>query len=47
MDIVLSKVKSVDIRDFVENKNYKVTLTPTSLVNVGFFKKKYKSASPL
>ncbi len=42
MDIVLSKVKSVDIRDFVENKNYKVTLTPTSLVNFGFFKRKYR-----
>lgn len=42
MDIVLSKIKSVDIRDFVENKNYKVTLTPTSLVNFGLFKKKYR-----
>ena len=36
------ELKNVKLYDFIENKNYKVTLTPYSIVNFGFIIPKWK-----
>ena len=38
MDINASAVKYVETKDFIENKNYKIVLSPEDLVTKGFFR---------
>ena len=42
MNIKVENISKIELQDFIENPDYKITRTPSTLVNRGFFKKKYR-----